>query len=364
MADSETIKAQTKTYHNDKYVIIDTVIPSDSSYWAPQINGRQGDNMRPVNICLQHDGIDWNLGNYTVDLVGRDSKGVLKETNTVQKIVAEKGLICVSVPQQFYQAVGPYQESFLEIKDEAGTVVSSVRVAFTVWANNTLVSRIESETYLRTIDQFMKQCEDSIELIQNDVAAVKQQSSALNDLLQTYMQEISRNAVATLGNENTFTADQHVKGDVEIDGTLTANALAGGALNTINSMIDAARDKHKGEIKTYKCNGINGAVASDNLEITIYRINDVMGYAICHGNITLPAMKGGTFLEVISAPDEAIAGGQAIFPSHDNPNYMDAFGWSAPQGDSKAIFGVYRNDNGTDNPDPEYIEFGYFVKYA
>ena len=363
MADSETIDINTTSYHGDKYVVIDTVIPSDKSYWAPQINGRQGDNMRPVNICLQHDGVNWNLGNYSVDLAGRDNKGVLKETNTVQTIVAEKGLICVSVPQQFYQAVGPYQECFLEIKDDAGTVVSSVRVAFTVWANNTLVSRIESDTYLQTIDQFMKNCEAMIETIQDNAKSAKQQIDALNDLLKTYQALVQANAVALLNKEQTFGAKQTF-GDVDVNGTLTANALAGGALNTINSMIDAARDKHKGEITTYKCNGMNGAVAGDNLEITIYRINDVMGYAICHGNITLPAMKGGSFLEVISAPDEAIAGGQIIFPSHDNPNYMDAFGWSAPRGDSKAIFGVYRNDNGTDNPDPEYIEFGYFVKYA
>ena len=353
----------TTEYRGTKYVNIDTVIPSDQSYWAHEVNGRQGDNMRLVNVCLRNDGVAWNLGNYTVDLVGRDAEGVLKATNTTQKILAEKGLIRVSVPKQFYQSVGDYQEAFLEIKDNDGTVISSVRVAFTVWANNTLISRIESKMYLGEVNQFMKQCEDSIDLIQNDVAAVKQQSSALNDLLQTYMQEISRNAVATLGNENTFTADQHVKGDVEIDGTLTANALAGGALNTINSMIDAARDKHKGEIKTYKCNGINGAVAGDNLEVMIFRINDAMGYAVCHGNITLPAMKGGTFLEVISAPDEAIAGGRTIFPSHDNPNYIDAFVWSAPHGDDKAIFGVYRNDNGTASPDPEYIEFGYWIKY-
>lgn len=91
MADTDTIETHAVTYRGDKYVKIDTVIPSDSSYWVPEINGRQGDNMRPVNICLQHDGVNWNLGNYTVDLAGRDSKGVLKETNTVQKIVPKKG---------------------------------------------------------------------------------------------------------------------------------------------------------------------------------------------------------------------------------------------------------------------------------
>lgn len=238
MADSETIETNVVPYNGDKYVVIDTVIPSDKSYWAPQINGRQGDNMRPVNICLKHDGANWNLGNYTVDLVGRDSKGVLKETNTVQTIVAEKGLICVSVPQQFYQAVGPYQECFLEIKDESGTVVSSVRVAFTVWANNTLVSRVESETYLNTIDQFMKNCQSMIDVIQTNAKSAKQQIDALNDLLKTYQALVQANAVALLNKEQTFGAKQTF-GDIDVNGTLTANKLAGQAMDDILSSINA-----------------------------------------------------------------------------------------------------------------------------
>lgn len=237
MADTDIIETDAVPYRGDKYVVIDTVIPSDKSYWAPQINGRQGDNMRPVNICLQHDGVNWNLGNYTVDLVGRDNKGVLKETNTVQKIVAERGLICVSVPQQFYQAVGDYQECFLEIKDEAGTVVSSVRVAFTVWANNTLVSRVESETYLNTIDQFMKNCESMIDTIQDNAKSAKQQIDALNDLLKTYQALVQANAVALLNKEQTFGAKQTF-GDAEVTGTLTANKLAGQAMNDIMIAID------------------------------------------------------------------------------------------------------------------------------
>lgn len=237
MADTDTIETQAVTYRGDKYVKIDTVIPSDSSYWVPEINGRQGDNMRPVNICLQHDGVNWNLGNYTVDLAGRDSKGVLKETNTIQKIVAEKGLICVSVPQQFYQAVGPYQECFLEIKDESGTVVSSVRVAFTVWANNTLVSRVESETYLNTINQFMKNCQSMFDVIQTNAKSAKQQIDALNDLLKTYQALVQANAVALLNKEQTFGAKQTF-GDAEVTGTLTANKLAGQAMNDIMSAIN------------------------------------------------------------------------------------------------------------------------------
>ncbi|HJF54376.1 MAG TPA: phage baseplate upper protein [Limosilactobacillus coleohominis] len=238
MAETDTVETQTKSYRNEKYVIIDTVIPSDSSYWVPQINGRQGDNMRPVNICLQHDGVDWNLGNYTVDLVGRDSKGVLKETNTVQTIVAEKGLICVAVPQQFYQAVGPYQESFLEIKDDAGTVVSSVRVAFTVWTNNTLVSRIESETYLQTIDQFMKNCEAMINTIQDNAQSAKQQIDALNDLLKTYQDLVKANAVALLNKEQTFGTKQTFT-DMEVTGTLTAHHITGQAMDDILGAINA-----------------------------------------------------------------------------------------------------------------------------
>ena len=293
MADNDLNTAQTVSYNGDKYVVIDTVIPADTSYWAPQINGRQGDNMRPVNICLKHDGVNWNLGNYSVDLVGRDNKGVLKETNTVQKIVAERGLICVSVPQQFYQAVGDYQECFLEIKDESGTVVSSVRVAFTVWANNTLVSRVESETYLQTIDQFMKNCEAMIETIQDNATSAKQQIDALNDLLKTYQALVQANAVALLNKEQTFGAKQTF-GDVDVNGTLTANKLAGQAMDDISSSINAISSTLTGDGWNQNYTLTNGASqAADNQyyiqQFTAGKLRIIAGV----GKIHVPAINNG-----------------------------------------------------------------------
>lgn len=345
MADNDTKTTQTVPYRGNKYVVIDTVIPADTSYWAPEINGRQGDNMRPVNICLQHDGDNWNLGNYTVDLVGRDNKGVLKETNTVQKIVAERGLICVSVPQQFYQAVGSYQECFLEIKDESGTVVSSVRVAFTVWANNTLVSRVESETYLNTIDQFMKNCQSMIDVIQTNAKSAKQQIDALNDLLKTYQALVQANAVALLNKEQTFGAKQTF-GDAEVTGTLTANKLAGQAMDDINSSINAIASTLTGDGWNQNYTLTNGASrAADNQyyiqQFTAGKLRIIAGV----GKIHVPAIKGGQKFSIMY-PYNFGRGSVVLGSVFQTPSDFDAnFQAAEPNGSGIEIF----NTNATDN---------------
>ena len=321
MADTDIIETDAVPYRGDKYVVIDTVIPSDKSYWAPQINGRQGDNMRPVNICLKHDGVNWNLGNYTVDLVGRDNKGVLKETNTVQKIVAERGLICVSVPQQFYQAVGDYQECFLEIKDESGTVVSSVRVAFTVWANNTLVSRVESETYLNTIDQFMKNCQSMIDVIQTNAKSAKQQIDALNDLLKTYQSLVQANAVALLNKEQTFGAKQTF-GDEEVTGTLTANKLAGQAMSDIMSAISAVPrvTTTKGTTALVFGNGISKS--NDGNSLIVSRTDFGNGQWIISGSGTVKLDLAQAVAGTIQLPWNFGKGNAIVASSFDYTNEM------------------------------------------
>ena len=106
MADNSVLDAV--KYNGNKYVVIDTVLPGDESYYVEDFNGRQGDNLRQVNVCLQNHGEFWNLGNYKVNLVGRDADNKLKATQSAAIINAARGLVRLAIPAEFYQATGEF----------------------------------------------------------------------------------------------------------------------------------------------------------------------------------------------------------------------------------------------------------------
>ena len=221
------------------YVQIQTVLPVDAVTIVDELNGRQGDNMRDVYIQLLGQGDQPRaLNGGGVDLVGRDSAGVIKQTNTATVINDRQGLIKLEVPAPFYQAVGEFQDAFLRIKDENGKVVSSIRVGMTVIKNQVVITQSESTLYIKTIDDLINQLKGKIDDADTLADTAQKTAQNLMDLLKTYQAEVAANAVALLGKDQTWSGRQTFN-DVEVDGTLTANKLAGQAMDDILSSINA-----------------------------------------------------------------------------------------------------------------------------
>ena len=221
------------------YVQIQTVLPVDAVTIVDELNGRQGDNMRDVYIQLLGQGDQPRaLNGGGVDLVGRDSAGVIKQTNTATVINDRQGLIKLEVPAPFYQAVGEFQDAFLRIKDENGKVVSSIRVGMTVIKNQVVITQSESTLYIKTIDDLINQLKVKIDDADTLADTAQKTAQNLMDLLKTYQAEVAANAVALLGKDQTWSGRQTFN-DVEVDGTLAASKLAGQAMDDILSSINA-----------------------------------------------------------------------------------------------------------------------------
>lgn len=297
--DNDTLKALSSVnFQGAKYVVIDTVIPGDQSYYVEQFNGRQGDNKRLVNICLQQDGKFWNLGNYKVQLVGRDAEDVLKATETAIVINAARGLVRLAVPADFYQATGEYIDAFLQIVDDSGTIISSVRVDFEVLFNGTLISKVESQLYLGQISEFIKAAQAQIDTIATDVKSTQQSATAINDLLNTYLQTVRTNAAAVVGKDNQWSAKQTftkgleadsatVDNDLNVSGMLTANQLGGKAMDDIRQAIAAIPRVTTNSItRNYTCtNGLSKPGGNDDFLLQKTDLGSGISLIIGSGNL-------------------------------------------------------------------------------
>lgn len=221
------------------YVQIQTVLPVDAVTIVDELNGRQGDNMRDVYIQLLGQGDQPRaLNGGGVDLVGRDSAGVIKQTNTATVINDRQGLIKLEVPAPFYQSPGDYESAFLRVKNNEGKIVSSIQVAMTVVQNQLLLTQAESTFYLNSVDNIIEAMSSRVEDANVMAKAAQDAAHALTQQIASYTDLVERNAVARLSEDNNWTGKNTFK-DVDVDGTLTANKLAGQAMDDILSAINA-----------------------------------------------------------------------------------------------------------------------------
>ncbi len=214
------------TFGGHTYTQVDTTLAADVTAKIDELSGRQGDNMRPAYLQLVHtDGgvtSAWNLGSYSVDLCGEDFAGKVKSTNTATIMNAAKGLTLLKIPAAFYQSVGDYRSAFIRIMN-GNEVVSSVRVAFTVFENTLAISSGDSVTYLGSVEDKIKQAQALIDPINTQVQAIQSTLSAVQSAAKSYLDEVASQALAKTksGNEftewNTFDKGITVKGRIEAD---------------------------------------------------------------------------------------------------------------------------------------------------
>lgn len=233
------MSANNVVINGQSYAQLQTVLPVDQTVAVDPLNGRQGDNQRDVYIQLLGQGNRPRpLKGGSVDLEGRDSEGIVKQTNTAVVINDRQGLVRIDVPKQFYQAAGDYESAFLRVRDENGKVVSSIGITMTVVRNALLISASESTMYLKSVDDIIQEMSQRVEDANVMAKAAQDAAHALSGQIDSYIDLVNKNAVARLGMDNTWTGKQTF-GDIDINGTLTANKLAGQAMDDILSSINA-----------------------------------------------------------------------------------------------------------------------------
>lgn len=208
------------------YTQVDTTIPADVTAKIEQLNGRQGDNMRPAYLQLvrSDDGVvsPWNLSGCKVELGGKDYSGKVKLTNTATIMNAAKGMITLQIPAAFYQTVGDYQQAYLRILKD-NQVVSTVNVALTVFESGLAISTGDSVTYLGGIQSQIDQAQARINPLNSQVSAIQGTLGAVQSSAKAYLDEIQSQSLGKLfqGNEwrewNTFDKGITVKGRIEAD---------------------------------------------------------------------------------------------------------------------------------------------------
>ena len=232
------MSANNVVINGQSYAQLQTVLPVDQTVAVDPLNGRQGDNQRDVYIQLLGQGDRPRpLKGGSVDLEGRDSEGIVKQTNTAVVINDQQGLVRIDVPKQFYQAAGDYESAFLRVRDENGKVVSSIGITMTVVRNALLISASESTMYLKSVDDIIQEMSQRVEDANVMAKAAQDAAHALSGQIDSYIDLVNKNAVARLGMDNTWTGKQTL-GDIDVNGTLTANKLAGQAMDDILSSIN------------------------------------------------------------------------------------------------------------------------------
>lgn len=234
--------------YTGQFAKIDTDIKSTDSYLFDGLNGRQGDNGRRVYIQFLDRGFPHDLTGETVELQGKDSKGMTKTTQTMEHVYSAKAGTCsFLVPGAFYQAAGPYQNAYFVIR-KSGTdqAVSTIPVSFTVMENAVIMTSGELTPYLSQVD-------GKLDAVSKRVAGITDSYNTMLDTISTgvssigkqvadYMQQLQSGHVATTDGSNSFTGSNHFS-------NLVVDNLSGAGVDALKSYVENEVKAGVGSIK-------------------------------------------------------------------------------------------------------------------
>lgn len=229
-----------------KYIILDTTVGIDRSVAVPQLSGRQGDNGRLLFFQIMDGNVPHNMDGQKLVLVGKDNTGTPKVADSMTAIDSSAGgRVQFKVPGQFYQADGPYNIAYFQIKKtDTDEVISTINVNFEVLESATIMTTGQSEIYnsemLNRIETLNSNLAPQLKALEtqvtNEMSLVKTAQQSLNALLAA----ANRNAFAGLGVDNEFTGNNHFKGTTTID-NLQGNAITN-LRNEVNNNIKSLSD--------------------------------------------------------------------------------------------------------------------------
>ena len=234
--------------YTGKFAKIDTDIKSTDSYLFDALNGRQGDNGRRVYIRFLDNGFPHDLTGETVELQGKDAKGMTKTTQSMEHVFSAKAGTCsFLVPGAFYQVAGPYQSAYFVIRKESTEqAVSTIPVSFSVLENAVFMTTGELTPYLSNvdgkIDTISKRIASITETYNTTLDTIDSGVNSIGKQVADYMKQLQSGKVATTDGSNSFTGSNHFS-------NLIVDNLSGAGVDNIKSYVDNEVKAGIGSIK-------------------------------------------------------------------------------------------------------------------
>lgn len=234
--------------YTGKFAKIDTDIKSTDSYLFDALNGRQGDNGRRVYIRFLDNGFPHDLTGETVELQGKDAKGMTKTTQSMEHVFSAKAGTCsFLVPGAFYQAAGPYQSAYFVIRKESTEqAVSTIPVSFSVLENAVFMTTGELTPYLSNvdgkIDTISKRIASITETYNTTLDTIDSGVNSIGKQVADYMKQLQSGKVATTDGSNSFTGSNHFS-------NLVVDNLSGAGVDALKSYVENEVKAGVGSIK-------------------------------------------------------------------------------------------------------------------
>lgn len=349
--------------NNPGIIYLDLYKPKTVYYnMRSTFNGRQLDKDVPLKVQLGYGHKPLNLNNIKdirfnaakPDGTGVQTIGEYKIFNPIA------GLVYVTIPAATFSAPGMLYFNLQVITNEEQLLSSNTcyfeveasfaRAVFNAGNYDTEIEAAKKEVLARLKD-FNSNVTQRLEDTNATARGIEISNHILAQAVDDNAKAVQAGLAPTNGGANVFT------GPNTFQQTLTTNDI-----NAQNINAAKVSDPYMGKVEKYSVTCINGAVAGDDLEVTVVYANAHFARAVLSGTITLPAMKSYQKLEVINVPVEAMAGGKIAINRLSSQNNNQTLFWSFDEGDSGKIW-VDRQDDGTSKPDKEYIEVGWIMTF-
>lgn len=273
-----------------RYAVLDTTLTKMDATVVDGLSGRQGDSGRVVYFAMKDGNLPHNLDGQDVSLEVKDAAGKVKVINGIYNMIsATGGLFSMLIPAEFYQSAGDVEEAYLAVKDSNSTVISSIPITFTVFANGIILSANASQDYIDTIQKSIDDFDKQVSSTNNNLEAVKTAINSLNDAITNYTDLVNTKAVAVKTSTNEFTENNTFDKDITVKGAIHGKAdtagKADGALTADSANTAVTADNAKALAKTANLDN-----TSKKHEATVDLLDDVMHF-IRYGNTVTAKFK-------------------------------------------------------------------------
>lgn len=210
---------------NGRFAVVDTVLNKTDATIIDALSGTQGDSGRIVNFALKDGSFAHNLDGQDVSLQVKDAAGKVKIVNGIyDRIDVTRGLFSMLIPGDVYQSAGDVEESRLVVTDSKNTVISSIPITFTVFANGVVISANASKDYIDSIQKILDEFNERITTTSNNLETVKTAVNSLNDAITNYTDLVNTKAVAVKTSTNEFTENNKFDKDISVLGAIHGKA--------------------------------------------------------------------------------------------------------------------------------------------
>lgn len=295
-----------------KYVVLDTTVGSTRSVIVPQLSGHQGDAGRIVYLAIKDGNTPHNMDGQKLVLKAKDASGTPKVSDTMTAVDSSAGgLVQFTVPSQFYQADGPYNTAYFELRSTSSdTVISTINVSFEVLESATIMTTGQSEIYNNEMSKTMESVNASInnqlQILQNQVSNAAALAKTAQSSLDALTAAAKANSFAALSGDNKFTGNNNFSGTTTIDNlsSPTIDSLKSTLTNNINSVSNSVSSQLSGKLqvadswtRNYTLGGAFNAPSGGTNQFALSRYKIMDGLVIITGRGDLVINSASEYYE-------------------------------------------------------------------